>query len=99
HLRDLHSFPTRRSSDLERHVRKWSAAAPRYARMRKGRSRSFPWPDSRGKMPPGGRAAVEQRSVRRDGRRGGARRRLRAPALTRRSEEHTSELQSPYDLV
>src|SRR5437867_12997919 len=56
HHQDLHSFPTRRSSDLDRHP--GAVAPPAWS---------------------GDRAARGQKSV--------------------RSEEHTSELQSPYDLV
>src|SRR5438094_5134617 len=60
HLRDLHSFPTRRSSDLPRTPR--SRCRPRR-----------PWPGRPRSSAPGSRC--------------------------RRSEEHTSELQSPYDIV
>src|SRR5207248_11249442 len=71
HHRDLHSFPTRRSSDLPR--------VPAGSRAR---------PVCRGGPPrhriPRARAT-------------GARRRAAVPPS--RSEEHTSELQSPYDLV
>src|SRR5205085_8742523 len=81
--RDLHSFPTRRSSDL------WG-----------GRSRSC-----RGKSGSGGRwPAVSPRSP--PGRwrrgRGSHRRRCRSwlpYGSVRRSEEHTSELQSQSNLV
>src|SRR5947208_6214146 len=64
HPLDLHSFPTRRSSDLPR------ASSPTRSLTRRTRSRS-PAP-----LPP-------------------------APSLrrVRRSEEHTSELQSPDHLV
>src|SRR5207248_9132753 len=69
--RDLHSFPTRRSSDLEP------------ARI--------------------GRGDVRERDARRVGDRGldAVRRGEERPAGAddARSEEHTSELQSPYDLV
>src|SRR5207248_9162387 len=61
-LLDLHSFPTRRSSDLSsRHQYKWCFSA----HVHDGSARTAP---------------------------------LRQ-AATARSEEHTSELQSPYDLV
>src|SRR5437867_8795479 len=70
--RDLHSFPTRRSSDLR-------APDREHDERRLVRSHERPLAAS-GHVPvPGGRAP----------RRGGP----------RRSEEHTSELQSPYDLV
>src|SRR5207248_9729214 len=63
---DLHSFPTRRSSDLA--------------------SRTAPSPS------PGGLGACTKKSSTTGSR--------PAPATSRwRSEEHTSELQSPYDLV
>src|SRR5207248_11021910 len=69
--RDLHSFPTRRSSDLTHPPRHHGCGAAYYA----------------GRRPPGrGRNSCR-------------------PALAGRgrswcrSEEHTSELQSPYDLV
>src|SRR5437867_8645954 len=67
--RDLHSFPTRRSSDL-------------------GRG------GARGHGPLGASAAAPEA-------RGGARPRAEGPRAPSgpRSEEHTSELQSPYDLV
>src|SRR5207248_10110866 len=80
-LRDLPSFPTRRSSDLHR----W--------RNDRGRCHLAPGP---GIVPLGARRR------RQDGR---GDRLLRAPELQsadrrrNRSEEHTSELQSPYDLV
>src|SRR5438105_12480852 len=64
--RDLHSFPTRRSSDLARW--RW----PRAYRVR-------------------GSAAPR--------RRGAERRKLALSPRLRRSEEHTSELQSRVDLV
>src|SRR5207248_4091280 len=67
-LRDLHSFPTRRSSDL-------SASAS---------SRCSP-------REPNARVSVPSSSMARSSRCG--------PTSVRRSEEHTSELQSPYDLV
>src|SRR5438094_3260952 len=77
--RDLHSFPTRRSSDLSA----WGTAPARSPTARPGtaaarrsaRRRPAPAPHGAG---PATRAA-----------------RPRNP----RSEEHTSELQSPYELV
>src|SRR5207249_8767062 len=70
--RDLHSFPTRRSSDL-------IPRAGRRAATRAARSGSA-------RAPSGGRAP----SDRGDGTR---------PGAPGRSEEHTSELQSRFDLV
>src|SRR5699024_12826536 len=69
HHRDLHSFPTRRSSDLSRRRAPWS-----------GCSRSSP------------RSSAT--AARRRGR-------IRRPPrlCCSRSEEHTSELQSRFDLV
>src|SRR5438876_4031139 len=70
--RDLHSFPTRRSSDL-----------PRCCRARDRRTRQSGGPDRRGRLP----HTPVSRSV-------------GTPALaSTRSEEHTSELQSPVHLV
>src|SRR5688500_20065249 len=67
-LRDLHSFPTRRSSDL----RSWSErAAEDIARSRRLVEE-----------------AIEKLSGRTD-----------EPFASTRSEEHTSELQSPCNLV
>src|SRR5207247_10492108 len=83
----LHSFPTRRSSDL-------AGVLPR-RRREPGRRRR---PGARG-------GAVRGRSVagRGPARRGAARRRAvlarLGAAVARRSEEHTSELQSRVDLV
>src|SRR5207248_8655004 len=86
--RDLHSFPTRRSSDLRR-------ARP----SRLSADAAF-----RGGLDDGLPARHDQASSRSRGVRpvsppacpGGSR--TTSPA-ERRSEEHTSELQSPYDLV
>src|SRR5438094_3750401 len=69
--RDLHSFPTRRSSDLRPRRSLRRAKAPQRARWR---------------APALGRCRAKGRPPVR-----------RAPRA--RSEEHTSELQSPYDLV
>src|SRR5207249_10790966 len=68
--RALHSFPTRRSSDLMAERRSASETAPRRA--------------NRG--PSAGRAWGRPRLV-------------RATCTPARSEEHTSELQSRFDLV
>src|SRR5437867_9918730 len=67
--RDLHSFPTRRSSDLSQHSRAGGVPPPPVA------GGGGAGPGEAGRPPVGGDAAG------------------------RRSEEHTSELQSPYDLV
>src|SRR5207248_5321224 len=72
-LRPLHSFPTRRSSDLARHHQRQRAR--------------------RGDCPVIALAAGFQQRYRGLGS-------FRKPAASAiRSEEHTSELQSPYDLV
>src|SRR5207248_3984653 len=79
----LHSFPTRRSSDLAR------SAAPT----------CFPAGSS---LPKSGSACPFRARARRRGRsfrRGSRRRPSCRPYPSPRSEEHTSELQSPYDLV
>src|SRR5438094_1914801 len=68
--RDLHSFPTRRSSDLRAEAR----------RARARLSRAFPT-RPRSHRPFLGVSATERQDA------------------GQRSEEHTSELQSPYDLV
>src|SRR5437867_3277179 len=81
HLRALHSFPTRRSSDLL----KPTAPVPLTleAALRScvpPPNSSVPWTlNAPLLLPPPVRVSV--------------------PLLTSRSEEHTSELQSPYDLV
>src|SRR5207302_9822678 len=70
HPRDLHSFPTRRSSDLEPPI-------PRQKRRltaKQNRQRQKPYPTS-------GRSGA------------------RSTSHCRRSEEHTSELQSRENLV
>src|SRR5205085_11609676 len=72
--RDLHSFPTRRSSDLAR----------RTPRARRARRRSAPRRDS---PPAAADATAADRRLTRPGR------------ASRRSEEHTSELQSQSNLV
>src|SRR5690606_40275590 len=75
-LQDLHSFPTRRSSDL-------SAAPPTWSR------KSPPRPASR--APAWNRSPPPSASWRRPPR--------PTPPRPRRSEEHTSELQSRENLV
>src|SRR5205807_9111598 len=86
--RHLHSFPTRRSSDLLARRRLWRAARPRPAGLRAQPARGV-LPASR--SPPADRAQAQ---------------RQRRPSLDAahqhsqpRSEEHTSELQSPCNLV
>src|SRR5437762_8904538 len=76
HHRDLHSFPTRRSSDLDARCR--GAMGRSAGRLQQGQR------DARGREP------------RAHG--GGGLRRL-PHARRNRSEEHTSELQSPMYLV
>src|SRR5207248_4044464 len=95
HTPDLHSFPTRRSSDLSC---PWQSPHHRYSRE---------WWRATVRFLPGLLVRVF------DGKAHGSR--LQEPATaasgllgkkrtvalhhSRRSEEHTSELQSPYDLV
>src|SRR5207248_9765515 len=85
----LHSFPTRRSSDLAAaqalELERRDRAAPRLP----GRSEAEAAADRRRQ---GARRLL--RHVRR-----GRRRAAAANLNSGRSEEHTSELQSPYDLV
>src|SRR5437867_10166361 len=69
--RDLHSFPTRRSSDLWRAVQTSCSRSPT--------------------SPCGTSRAGSTDSTSRSG--------TRTREVESRSEEHTSELQSPYDLV
>src|SRR5207248_11653697 len=79
---DLHSFPTRRSSDLTCVLDTTSASA------------SVPRPGSR-RLPTVRTSAGRRRRSR-------ARSAIAIPSTglrRERSEEHTSELQSPYDLV
>src|SRR5438876_2425314 len=76
---DLHTFPTRRSSDL----------IPPARGVLRARARMAPDTDPsprRSRRRRGG--AGDRRGVRRD-----------VPDSTERSEEHTSELQSPVQLV
>src|SRR5207248_5530816 len=94
HHRDLHSFPTRRSSDLEHQVRIEAAG-----------------PEARGAgdaaQPIARLLQVEQIAAQRCAGRGDELQALHLALadgcvrflLQPRSEEHTSELQSPYDLV
>src|SRR5207248_11804780 len=88
---DSHSFPTRRSSDLP--FRRPSPPRLRWRARRRG-ARSAPVPGGAPDVGPAPRALCP-----------GLKPPARAPApgkilpRTGRSEEHTSELQSPYDLV
>src|SRR5207248_10962046 len=86
--RHLHSFPTRRSSDLD-----WARPARCSLANSRWWSSQAAWATTR----PMRRSRVPAR------RRGipstGAAVRRADPAPPWRSEEHTSELQSPYDLV
>src|SRR5207248_8917053 len=78
---DLHSFPTRRSSDLEAGVMRelhWHATATEWAFVLKGRVRTTV-------INPAGQTETNDCCAN--------------TAFENRSEEHTSELQSPYDLV
>src|SRR5947209_10558185 len=82
--RELHSFPTRRSSDLR------AATA----------ARAEPWGTASPSRAGSGRAAAcAAARSRRRGRRDEGRGRAAAQAAARRSEEHTSELQSRQYLV
>src|SRR5690348_18105567 len=76
-LRDLHSFPTRRSSDLTS-ARWWTRSGPLPVGRKSGRASQ----SSHAKKP----TTIAATAI--DG--------TRFPA---RSEEHTSELQSPVHLV
>src|SRR5207248_6009116 len=80
----LHSFPTRRSSDL---LRQSDLPARRHRVGRRVDDRLGHFHRLRGDLP---RSARPRPAAGRLGRR---------PTRWRRSEEHTSELQSPYDLV
>src|SRR5207248_8867381 len=73
--RDLHSFPTRRSSDL-------LARSP-------SRSTAWPFPRACDRSTGRGHGCCSTRRFPR----------CRCGLRRTRSEEHTSELQSPYDLV
>src|SRR5207248_9705107 len=86
-LRALHSFPTRRSSDLARSCAKGSAY----------RSDSLQARCKLGTLPPDhGEVASSHLQCNRHT---SALRGSQSQGRTHRSEEHTSELQSPYDLV
>src|SRR5207249_6671065 len=82
--RALHSFPTRRSSDLGVHA----AVSPRGVG---DDPRRRPVPNA-----PRGGVPLSRRALRSGGR---ARRDSGTPPRGARSEEHTSELQSRFDLV
>src|SRR5207302_11121585 len=89
-VRDLHSFPTRRSSDLSRVARSGMPSATNAARWRSRISAAalviatLPPALRADRRCPGPRAPTGHR---------------RHPRRPRRSEEHTSELQSRENLV
>src|SRR5207249_8309041 len=87
--RDLRSFPTRRSSDLPIEAR----VLAYQARAKYGRPITPSWMACIPSMARG----LERRWVPICTRRGPSD--ARAPSPSRRSEEHTSELQSRFDLV
>src|SRR5207248_7639529 len=96
--RDLHSFPTRRSSDLggeEVHRRLLRATTKRT--MSNSQSRSVDSTRWAAPVPWTRRACSAWRAA------AASAKRARTAGLdvwtSTRSEEHTSELQSPYDLV
>src|SRR5207244_10947672 len=84
HHRDLHSFPTRRSSDLSRRRGGTSARRERPGSGRAARRHTAPGPRGPSGRP---RPSVPWPSS------------MPCPAPPSRSEEHTSELQSPDHLV
>src|SRR5207248_9559974 len=90
----LHSFPTRRSSDLEMAGHAAIPCGDDTAAWSRVRARDRTAPHDRADVRPLRRGAVSRRRAARvtpdTPRRNG---------MSRRSEEHTSELQSPYDLV
>src|SRR5699024_11382729 len=85
----LHSFPTRRSSDLPSSPTPSRTLTPRQC----SRWCSTP-PSSRGRLAVVARPQLARRRVC-----GGRRVMCGVPRLMPRSEEHTSELQSRFDLV
>src|SRR5207248_10516406 len=99
HHRHLHSFPTRRSSDLANCA---ASSEPLPVWSENGPEPSFSTPmrirwsgiSARAAPPPNSSSAAPARSKARNVRMVLTREKCRA-----RSEEHTSELQSPYDLV
>src|SRR5690606_40609792 len=92
--RDLHSFPTRRSSDLSACVRLHACAAIGHPDAGAHRTRCR----HELAIPPGGRKAV---TMHKDGllRATPQSRGVDPHAIATRSEEHTSELQSRENLV
>src|SRR5690348_17375744 len=76
HLRDLHSFPTRRSSDLSACTVLKSTPSTWWS----------VWPKIRSRSKPSSLFTTSTGST-------------ATPTTTSRSEEHTSELQSPVHLV
>src|SRR5687768_1680698 len=96
--RALHSFPTRRSSDLRRAAARLPAARPAHRHLAEDRRRERARRPARAAARarrPGRERRLHRAHARRERRRGGAARRPRLP----RSEEHTSELQSRLHLV
>src|SRR5207248_8210886 len=85
----LHSFPTRRSSDLP----------PSNAGSRCARSRRATTPPSWSCRTPPIRTTPGRSRRSSTSTRTGSPRAITGEVLDLRSEEHTSELQSPYDLV
>src|SRR5207249_8434277 len=93
HLSVLHSFPTRRSSDLE--TSKGPSAS--WAGTRRSRSSAPTWPEPAvRRAPPSGPAARARWPRACEFERKG---RFSGRPSPSRSEEHTSELQSRFDLV
>src|SRR5699024_12755884 len=84
HLRDLHSFPTRRSSDLADRLRPFVARAA----TRSARNRLVRWC-----------SLAATRSARNPARSLALTRRPLLPVRAQRSQEHTSEPQSRFALV
>src|SRR5207248_9644772 len=81
----LHSFPTRRSSDLDDPARlRRARSTVQRARLRKAIPSLAGWTRRRTRRLPCCNAPRESGIL---------------PKNVERSEEHTSELQSPYDLV
>src|SRR5207248_10255651 len=95
----IHSFPTRRSSDLGPAERHQLQEPARDHRLRaSGRQRGLVMP--RGYVPDAGDIVWMNFTPQAGHEQAGHRPALvLSPAAYNRSEEHTSELQSPYDLV
>src|SRR5437762_7828375 len=86
--RDLHSFPTRRSSDLAHRAARWIVRVDAQALDQRVVDLIWPTGERRGVGCHGGRAGGVRTAVEQD-----------AHTHVHRSEEHTSELQSPMYLV